>query len=164
MDGDAAEQSPQQGAQPLAEFRARLAALTPRIVVTPALVGLNVLVFLVMVASGVHPLSPTVESLVAWGANFGPLSAGGQWWRLCVSDRTQVDLRGGRPRPPSVQPATVPNPGGQRRGINWLGESIRPFVQTRSAPDAAASGLGNHLGAVMVRRPLMARPTSSSLV
>lgn len=49
---------------------------------TPVLVGLNVAVLGVMVATGVSLLSPTVQSLTAWGANTGPLTAGGQWWRL----------------------------------------------------------------------------------
>jgi hypothetical protein len=35
--------------------------------------------------------------------------------------RTQVNFRSGRARNPSVRTATVPNPDGQRRGINWLG-------------------------------------------
>ena len=56
-----------------------------RTLVTYALVGLNVLLFLVMVASGVHVLNPTIESLLAWGADFGPLTLGGQWWRMLSS-------------------------------------------------------------------------------
>ena len=69
----------------LAEFRARLVALTPRVVVTPVLIAANVLVFAIMVARGVSPLSPTTDSLLAWGANYGRLSASGQWWRLATA-------------------------------------------------------------------------------
>jgi membrane associated rhomboid family serine protease len=69
----------------LAEFRARLAALTPRVVVTPILVGLNVLVFAVMVARGVSPIEPSVDDLLAWGANQERLVAAGQGWRLVTS-------------------------------------------------------------------------------
>jgi rhomboid protease GluP len=69
----------------LAEFRARLVTLTPRIVVTPALIAANVIVFGLMVARGVSPLSPTTDALLSWGANFGRLSAGGQWWRLVTA-------------------------------------------------------------------------------
>jgi membrane associated rhomboid family serine protease len=46
------------------------------------LVGLNVAVLGLMVATGVSLLSPTAQNLTAWGANAGPLTAGGQWWRL----------------------------------------------------------------------------------
>ena len=50
--------------------------------VTRLLIGLNVAVFVVMIASGVHPLRPTADSLLAWGANFGPMTFGGEWWRM----------------------------------------------------------------------------------
>jgi rhomboid protease GluP len=49
---------------------------------TQILVGLNVLVFAAMVFSGVSPLQPSGETLVAWGANFGPYALSNQWWRL----------------------------------------------------------------------------------
>jgi rhomboid protease GluP len=69
-----------------AEFAARLRAITPRVLITPALLGLNVLVFLVMVMKGVHPLEPTTDSLMRWGANFGPKTiTDGEWWRLITS-------------------------------------------------------------------------------
>lgn len=68
---------------PVAEFAATLLHLTPRVFVTPALIALNVLFFLVMVASGVSLTEPTTTSLVHWGANFGPRTASaGEWWRL----------------------------------------------------------------------------------
>ncbi len=53
--------------------------------VTPILIGLNVLVYVVMVISGISPTEPTVPQLIAWGANFGPLTASGQWWRLLTA-------------------------------------------------------------------------------
>ncbi len=49
------------------------------------LCGLNVSFFLVTVASGVAFLSPTGEQLLPWGAEFGPLVLGGQWWRLVAA-------------------------------------------------------------------------------
>ena len=79
------ESAVQPPAAELAEFRARLAALTPRVVVTPLLIAANVLVFAIMIARGVSPLSPTTDSLLAWGANYGRLSASGQWWRLATA-------------------------------------------------------------------------------
>lgn len=55
-------------------------------VVTQALIGINVAVFAVMTLRGVSPIAPSSEDLVYWGANFGPYTIGGQWWRLltCV--------------------------------------------------------------------------------
>ena len=54
--------------------------------VTSALVGLNLAVFAVMVMRGLSPIEPTVDQLRQWGANFGPLSLGGQPWRMLVSN------------------------------------------------------------------------------
>lgn len=62
-------------------FREHLAAATPRLWVTPTLVGLNVLVWLANVATGVDPLTPTIRDLLAWGANHLPLTQQ-QPWRL----------------------------------------------------------------------------------
>ena len=55
--------------------------------VTQAIFGINVAVFLAMMFSGVSMLdNPSGQDLVRWGANFGPLTVSGQWWRLltCV--------------------------------------------------------------------------------
>jgi rhomboid protease GluP len=54
--------------------------------VTQVLIGINVAVFVIMTVRGVSPLLPTSEQLVYWGANYGPYTIGGQWWRLltCV--------------------------------------------------------------------------------
>ena len=56
-------------------------------VVTKAIFGINVAVFLGMLFAGVSILdNPSGLDLVHWGANFGPYTLGGQWWRLltCV--------------------------------------------------------------------------------
>jgi rhomboid protease GluP len=70
----------------LAEFQRTLARLTPHVFVTPVLIGVNVLVFLIMTASGVSLMQPTIPDLLRWGADFGPQTASGEWWRLltCV--------------------------------------------------------------------------------
>ena len=55
--------------------------------VTQAIFGINIAVFVVMLLSGVSMLSnPSGQDLIRWGANFGPLTVSGQWWRLltCV--------------------------------------------------------------------------------
>jgi rhomboid protease GluP len=70
----------------LAEFHLTLASLTPRVYVTPVLIGINVLVFVLMSASGVSLTEPTIPDLLRWGADFGPSTTRGEWWRLltCV--------------------------------------------------------------------------------
>jgi rhomboid protease GluP len=55
--------------------------------VTQAIFGINVAVFLGMLFAGVSILDhPAGQDLVHWGANFGPYTVSGQWWRLltCV--------------------------------------------------------------------------------
>jgi rhomboid protease GluP len=64
-----------------AAFQEVLAQSTPRLFVTPIVFWLNILLFAVMVISGVSFLSPTIEQLLAWGANFGPMTFSGEWWR-----------------------------------------------------------------------------------
>jgi membrane associated rhomboid family serine protease/predicted negative regulator of RcsB-dependent stress response len=50
--------------------------------VTTALLALNFLVFVLMIAQGVSVENPGSQDLIRWGANFGPLTLSGQWWRL----------------------------------------------------------------------------------
>ncbi len=59
---------------------------------THVLVGINVLVFLAMVLSGVSPFGPTTEQLKHWGANWGPLSLGTQPWRILTSNYVHVGI------------------------------------------------------------------------
>jgi membrane associated rhomboid family serine protease len=52
-------------------------------IVTWTLIGLNVLMFIVpAVASPSWLWKPTSKQLLDWGADFGPLSLHGEWWRL----------------------------------------------------------------------------------
>jgi membrane associated rhomboid family serine protease/Tfp pilus assembly protein PilF len=55
---------------------------TNQTVVTHALVGINAAVFLGMALAGISITSPTTQQLVHWGANWGPLTLSGEWWRL----------------------------------------------------------------------------------
>ncbi|SHG59893.1 rhomboid family intramembrane serine protease [Pedobacter caeni] len=54
-------------------------------VVTPVLMYLNILIFIIMALSGVNIFDPTSDSLIDWGANFTPLTLGGQPWRLLTN-------------------------------------------------------------------------------
>jgi membrane associated rhomboid family serine protease/Flp pilus assembly protein TadD len=59
--------------------------VTPSFLITTALIGLNVLVFLIMVLRGVSPFLPSPEQAIAFGADVGRLTLNGQWWRLVTS-------------------------------------------------------------------------------
>jgi len=52
---------------------------------TPIIVNVNILIFVLMVISGVDIMLPDNESLINWGANFRPVTLEGQWWRLLTS-------------------------------------------------------------------------------
>ncbi len=52
---------------------------------TPLLANLNIVLFFLMVATGVNILEPDSNSLLAWGANFKALTLRGQWWRLITA-------------------------------------------------------------------------------
>jgi membrane associated rhomboid family serine protease len=76
------EDSPIQRVEPAPWMRPQSSSM----VVTQAIFGVNVAVFVAMTLAGVSPFNPTNQQLVDWGANFGLYTIGGQWWRLltCV--------------------------------------------------------------------------------
>src|SRR6185437_9819800 len=60
---------------------------------TYLLVGINCLVFLAMVFRGVSPGSPTVDQLMAWGANnAGSVLIDGQWIRIVTAMFVHVGI------------------------------------------------------------------------
>jgi membrane associated rhomboid family serine protease len=56
-----------------------------RFPVTTGLIAVNVLVFLTMVLNKVSPTNPTTEQMLNWGAQYGPRTLDGEWWRLVSS-------------------------------------------------------------------------------
>lgn len=60
-------------------------------VVTPLLMDLNILIYLIMMLAGLGLVSFGGEDLLRWGANFRPYTTSGEWWRLLTS----VFLHGG---------------------------------------------------------------------
>ncbi len=61
--------------------------------ITPILINLNILIFLVMVISGVGIFDPDTQDLIRWGANYKPYTVDNQWWRLitCVFLHIGID-------------------------------------------------------------------------
>jgi rhomboid protease GluP len=53
--------------------------------ITQILVGINIAVFAGMSLAGVSPTEPAAQQLIHWGANWGPLTLNGEWWRLLTS-------------------------------------------------------------------------------
>jgi len=54
--------------------------------VTHALVAINVAVFVLMILSGASPVKPALSQLIRWGADWGPLTLGGEPWRVLTSN------------------------------------------------------------------------------
>lgn len=69
-------------AEPPPEFLRQLHAATPLVVVTPILVALSTVVFLVTAALGIGVMGGRADEYLRFGANFAPLTTGGEWWRL----------------------------------------------------------------------------------
>ena len=53
--------------------------------ITPILLNLNIVIFIIMAITGVNIMLPDNESLLLWGANFRPVTLDGEWWRLLSS-------------------------------------------------------------------------------
>ncbi|HSY36016.1 MAG TPA: rhomboid family intramembrane serine protease [Acidobacteriaceae bacterium] len=71
--------------EPLAQELAARRSRSPY-TITVALIVINVLVFLAMVANGVSLTQPTTRDVLNWGGDFGPATvAAHQWWRLLTS-------------------------------------------------------------------------------
>ena len=76
----------------VAEFYSDLKRRMPAALVTPTLVLINVIVFVAMLAGGVDLTSPSIEHLLSWGANYAPMTTGGEWWRLFTSNYVHIGI------------------------------------------------------------------------
>jgi membrane associated rhomboid family serine protease len=69
--------------EPEREYRDSLRARTGRLLVTPALVAINVMVVAGILFSAGAIGDP--DTLLAWGGSLGPRTTNGEWWRLVTS-------------------------------------------------------------------------------
>lgn len=56
-----------------------------RFPITTGLIAINILVFVIMVLNGISPIQPTTDQILHCGAQYGPLTLNGDWWRLFSS-------------------------------------------------------------------------------
>lgn len=61
-------------------------------VATSALVGLNIAIFVAMVHSGASPIIADPRLLLTWGANYGPFTLQGQYWRVVTSSFVHLEV------------------------------------------------------------------------
>ncbi|MBC7683111.1 MAG: rhomboid family intramembrane serine protease, partial [Ferruginibacter sp.] len=66
-------------------FHDRMLTLVPHTWVTYVLIGLNVAVWMLMVAQGADAFSPPAELLLHWGGNAASEVQRGQVWRLLTA-------------------------------------------------------------------------------
>lgn len=52
---------------------------------TIALLTINIGIFILMVASGISFVTPQTDQVLHWGANYGPYTLSGQYWRLITA-------------------------------------------------------------------------------
>ncbi|MFM8724695.1 MAG: rhomboid family intramembrane serine protease, partial [Planctomycetaceae bacterium] len=66
----------------LEQYHRSLIERTPVVWISPLLIGLNVGMFVVVAAASGSLLSITIPAMIAWVADYGPLTLAGDWWRL----------------------------------------------------------------------------------
>ncbi len=54
-------------------------------IATIALLAINIGIFAIMVASGISWITPQTDQVLRWGADYGPYTLSGQYWRLITS-------------------------------------------------------------------------------
>lgn len=59
---------------------------------TVLLIAISAAVFIGMIARGASPIDPTSDQLLQWGANYGPYTLNGQYWRLITSAFLHIGL------------------------------------------------------------------------
>jgi membrane associated rhomboid family serine protease len=156
-------------------FQASLIAATPHIVVTPAIIAINLAVFAAMVARHVSAFAPPSDALVAWGADYGPLTTHGEWWRLVTNTFVHIGITHllvnmfalfviGRFTERLFGNAgflVLYLLGGIAASLTSL--SIHPTIVSAGASGAIFALYGGLIGFLLVRRSAMSYATATSL-
>jgi len=74
------------------DFNLRLQSVSGRPWITAVIVAINIAVFVAMVIGTKKLGQFTLPEMLAWGANFGPLTVNGQWWRLFTALFVHLNL------------------------------------------------------------------------
>jgi rhomboid protease GluP len=60
--------------------------------VTCTLICINVLIFLMMLSEWKSLFGPSADTFIRWGADYGPLTMNGQYWRLITATFIHLDV------------------------------------------------------------------------
>jgi len=74
-----------QGKKKISDTVAAFFIPVKRFFITPLIIDINILVYIIMICTGVNFFEPDAQSMLAWGANFKALTLDGQIWRLFTS-------------------------------------------------------------------------------
>ncbi|MDF1661645.1 MAG: rhomboid family intramembrane serine protease [Planctomycetota bacterium] len=80
------------GEQDSAPDLASLLGETSPSFVTPILIAISTLIFVAMVVKGVSFSEPSTENLLIWGANWGPASTSGEFYRLLTAAFVHIGI------------------------------------------------------------------------
>lgn len=75
-----------------ADFDELLEVQTPHPRITQVFLVSCIAVFVAMLVRDFELWNPKSEVLLAWGANYGPMTLGGQWWRLITYQFVHIGL------------------------------------------------------------------------
>jgi membrane associated rhomboid family serine protease len=73
-------------------LKQKLDAVSGTPLITPIIVAVNVMVFVAMAFLLKHLGQFSVQELIGFGANYGPLTTNGQWWRLFTATVVHFNL------------------------------------------------------------------------
>jgi len=78
--------------QPSTSEPSRIAVRRRSFPVTKTLVGINCAVFALMTLTGASPVEPSINALIKWGADYGPLALTSQPWRMLTSNYVHIGI------------------------------------------------------------------------
>lgn len=76
------------------KYNSILSVLIPRrgFIATAVLIYVNIVIFILMAVAGVGIFMPDTLGLLEWGADFGPLTLTGDWWRTFTCNFVHISI------------------------------------------------------------------------